>query len=208
MGVLERVGASLLWVGRRIDPQNRAQVWGAIVLFWVGSLIISILVGLWWTHNLVRSIVANLVADLLVAGVIFVGVDVIFGFSRQQEEKTEAISKATYMLASEIEMNKKDLVRIIEDFEKGSYPSPRPKLETENWELFVQGPLPNLIPSDLFWVLQEAYWVPKKTLETYESRASPAMAVEAGRELLPQFREALALVSSADDALRAAYVQE
>jgi len=140
MGVLRRIGALLLSIAQRMNPQNRTQIWGAIALFWIGSLIVSILVGVFWMNALVRNIVANLVADLLVAAVIFIAVDLIFGFSRRQEERTEAISKAMYMLGSEITMNKKELERIIGDFEKGWTPAPDPKLETENWELFVQGP--------------------------------------------------------------------
>lgn len=211
MDLVQRVGALLLSIEHRIDTRNRERIWGSIVLCWIGIMVVSIVAGIFITSAVFRTLVTEFIASLLVAAIIFITADVIFGFSRRQEERIEATAKATYMLLAEIEMNRKELARIVEALEEGRYPAPNPKLESENWHLFVQGPSAHLIPSDLFWVLQEAYWVPRKVLENFESRrshTSPSDAPKIAGALLPDFRLALKLVDEALEALKAAYIQE
>lgn len=211
MDVVGGIGELLLSIGSRMNRQKREKVWGAIAVAWLGSVIISILLGLFSTDAFLSNVAANFVADLLVAAMLFITVDLIFGFSRRQEERMEAISKATSMLGVEIIMNRKELARIIEDFEKGRTPAPPPKLETENWELFAQSPLAQSIPNDLFWKLAEAFWHPKKLLEIYRMRASstsPADHPKVASELLPLFQQVQEILEEADKALAAAYLKE
>jgi len=61
-------------------------MWGAIALCWIGILVASILAGTFITSAFVRTFLAEFIASLFVAAIVFMTADAIFGFSKHQME--------------------------------------------------------------------------------------------------------------------------
>jgi hypothetical protein len=184
-----------------------------IAIGWVLLILVVGLIGVIGSSiqcSYVESVAANLVADLLVAGLAFLLVDVIFGLTQSHNQRIEAQRKAFSIVGMEVEENRRELELTVGDLQGGLMPpSDRPKLKDEQWNLLVQSPLIAQLPSDLVWTVHMSYYDSQRQVENLRSHRrsqfrDPYNDPETAAELLPQVERALSSVQQAKDMLERA----
>lgn len=184
-----------------------------IAIGWVLTILVVAVIGLLGSSrecSYVESIAANLVADLLVAGLAFLVADVIFGLTQSHQQRIEAQRKAFSIVGMEVEEDRKEMELTVGNLQGGLMPpTDRPNLKNEQWSLLVQSPLIAQLPSDLVWTVHMSYYDSQRQAENLRSHRrsqfrDPYSDPETTAQLLPEVEKALSLVRQAKDMLESA----
>lgn len=159
-----------------------------------------------------RDLLANLVADALVALVAFISVNWAFGLWTHRQQELDAVRIARSMLEEELTANRNKVSAIASVLEDGSRPADAilmegpPRIETASWQTATDSQVVLRLPVDLFIALHRSYaQCHKLTSADWYSSAKEVhiRSSERGREklvsdALPHFKTA---VETAEDAL-------
>jgi len=198
----------------RLRSRDIAVGWGLLI---AAGLVVGA-VASWMGSTFLRDVAANYVPDIFVGGLAFILADVIFGFrerqARRAEERHEVVGaqrKAYHLLIRELGKNVDLLARTVNNLKGGRMIPSDTNIERNNWELLLQSPLSNHIPLELFWALQESYYVSHALVnELIEAMLStdPSGHAALAKSYLPMFEEELDTMRLAVTMLEQAYLGE
>ncbi|HUW13898.1 MAG TPA: hypothetical protein VM537_29510 [Anaerolineae bacterium] len=154
----------------RVGNSHRAWDWVRARKLPLATLVATLLVlalsawaGYGTTNQFTQNVLANLVADGLIALAVFIAANWALGNWQRGHQELDALGTARSLFVEELAANRTEVDRVLSALRGEGRPPEAvlmdgpPHIETRNWQLATDMPLASRLPRDVFAALVQSY---------------------------------------------------